>query len=45
MSNVDCYDGQAARSGEAGNVEADDEDLLTIHPIVDGRLKNIGRNE
>ena len=45
MSNVDCFDGQAARSGEAGNVETGDEDLLTIHPIVDGRLKNIGRNE
>lgn len=45
MSNVDCFDGQSARIGAAGQVELGDDDLLTIHPIVDGRLKNIGRNE
>jgi hypothetical protein len=45
MSNVDCFDGQSARSGAPGQVELGDEDLLVVHPVVDGRLKNIGRNE
>ena len=46
MSSVDCFDGKEVRSGDsAGVVHLADEDLITIHPIVDGRLKDSGRDE
>jgi 5'-nucleotidase len=46
MSSVDCFDGKEARSGMATNeVELTDEDLITVNPAVDGRLKDIGRKE
>ncbi|EGN96165.1 hypothetical protein SERLA73DRAFT_170577 [Serpula lacrymans var. lacrymans S7.3] len=46
MSDVDCFDGQKARSGraeDAGKKYDGDEDLLIIHPVIDGRLKDEGR--
>lgn len=45
MSLVDPYDGQSARSGLDNDKKAapSDEDLLTISPEVDGRLKDAGR--
>lgn len=52
MSDVDCFDGEKMRKGrfesEKEKTEDDesdgmDEDLLTIHPVVDGRLKDEGR--
>ncbi|KZV84073.1 Metallo-dependent phosphatase [Exidia glandulosa HHB12029] len=44
MSNVDCYDGQAARSGTAHR-EQKGADLITIHPVVDGRMKDVARSK
>ena len=54
MSDVDCFDGASMRgagpkteSGQAKEaVEANEaeSDLLTIHPEVDGRLKDEGRS-
>jgi hypothetical protein len=40
MSEVDCFDGGKARKGSIGEVNQDTEDLITIHPVVDGRLKD-----
>lgn len=45
MRAVDPFDGEKMRKGEKcaePQVEQDD-DLLTISPIVDGRLKDQGR--
>jgi len=43
MSGVDSFDGEKMRGGKSsGNADAMDEDLLVIHPIVDGRLKDVG---
>ncbi|KII88925.1 hypothetical protein PLICRDRAFT_175177 [Plicaturopsis crispa FD-325 SS-3] len=48
MSDVDCFDGAQARSGQAGEAKEDtelsEEDLITVHPSVDGRLKDEGRD-
>jgi hypothetical protein len=50
MSGVDCFDGATIRGGGTSNgptakKEIDEtEDLLTIHPVVDGRLKDEGRS-
>jgi hypothetical protein len=51
MSDVDTFDGGSVRRGrgeadEKGKREVSQEregDLLTIHPEVDGRLKDIAR--
>lgn len=52
MSEVDCFDGETLRRGrtrERKSEESDDthdtslDDLITIHPVVDGRLKDEGR--
>jgi len=41
MSGVDCFDGGKARKGSvAYNGNYGEEDLPTIHPMVDGRLKD-----
>ena len=51
MSPVDCFDGSAFRKSyiatdqrkeEVHNVSTDD--LLIVHPVVDGRLKDEGRS-
>lgn len=47
MSEVDCFDGGKARKGSIGEVTQEideDEDLVTIHPVIDGRLKDEGRS-
>ncbi len=54
MSGVDCFDGSHARAekgGEAVTAATDDgqsgkvdPDLLVIDPVVDGRLKDVGRS-
>jgi hypothetical protein len=51
MSDVDCFDGSAVRSGKKQSTldlqkikEAYEEDLLTISPEIDGRLKDEGRD-
>lgn len=47
MSAVDPFDGAQARKGITSNIkvdEAPDEDLLVIHPEIDGRLGDAGRN-
>lgn len=52
MSGVDCFDGAGARRGTTkrqaavGEEKGEEErqDLVTIHPIVDGRLHDEGRN-
>jgi len=48
MSGVDCFDGQKARSGEGfegiPQGEEGGEDLPVVSPIVDGRLRDEGRN-
>ncbi|KAH9946326.1 Metallo-dependent phosphatase [Epithele typhae] len=52
MSDVDCFDGARMRRGRAEGeqkpkedeeLNGADEDLLVIHPVVDGRLKDEGR--
>lgn len=44
MSPVDCFNGEFMRNGKVGGSSAeDDKDLLVIHPIVDGRLHDEGR--
>ncbi|OBZ75651.1 Trifunctional nucleotide phosphoesterase protein YfkN [Grifola frondosa] len=57
MSEVDCFDGSTMRKGLGEEQEikekdedtegmiADDEDLVTINPVADGRLKDEGRSE
>lgn len=48
MSDVDCYDGKQVRrghgNGKGGHEKTCTEDLLVIHPVVDGRLKDVARN-
>ncbi|KLO14900.1 Metallo-dependent phosphatase [Schizopora paradoxa] len=54
MSGIDCFDGSRARAekgGEEPSLRKDDEgsgkvdpDLLVIDPVVDGRLKDVGRS-
>jgi 5'-nucleotidase len=45
MSNVDVFDGSKMRCGKTEGGEGEvDEDLLQIHPVVDGRFKDIGRD-
>lgn len=47
MSDVDCFNGAKARKGSVGDmveVNENDEDLLVIHPVVDGRLRDEGRD-
>lgn len=48
MSGVDCYDGKKIRRGSGGNgknghEKTCKEDLLVIHPVVDGRFKDVAR--
>ncbi|EJD53251.1 Metallo-dependent phosphatase [Auricularia subglabra TFB-10046 SS5] len=45
MSDVDCYDGMAARTGAAHVKTSDNakKDVITIHPVVDGRMKDVAR--
>ncbi|KAI3613606.1 flagellar associated protein [Moniliophthora roreri] len=46
MSDVDAFDGKEVRAGRKSNKEVDEsasEDLLVIEPMVDGRLKDEGR--
>ena len=47
MSCVDCFNGVKAGKGSIGDmteVNENDEDLLVIHPVADGRLKDEGRD-
>lgn len=46
MSSVDPYDGKGIRSGTESEKKDDeaDDDLLTVSPEVDGRLKDEGRD-
>ncbi|KAH9853979.1 Metallo-dependent phosphatase [Lenzites betulinus] len=54
MSDVDCFDGDRMRKSgfdgqekqgteESGEFAGAEEDLVLIHPVVDGRLKDEGR--
>lgn len=55
MSEVDCFDGETVRrkwgasppegtaDGGADSHATDEEDLLQIYPVLDGRLKDIAR--
>jgi 2',3'-cyclic-nucleotide 2'-phosphodiesterase (5'-nucleotidase family) len=49
MSGVDCFDGAKQRAGEPqgesdGLGKPSDEDLLVVHPWVDGRLRDEAQN-
>lgn len=49
MSGVDCFDGAKLRVGkqqdEDGETKAPaEEDMITVHPVVDGRLRNEARS-
>ena len=47
MNCVDCFNGVKARKGSVGDmieVNENNEDLLVIHPVVDGRLKDERRD-
>lgn len=54
MTDVDCFDGAQARTGlealsknSESNEEIDgekDADLITVHPAIDSRLKDVGRS-
>jgi 5'-nucleotidase len=49
MSGVDCYDGKKVRrgggeDGKNGHEKTYKADLLVIHPVVDGRLKDVARS-
>lgn len=46
MSSVDAYDGENARKGrECRKVSTEpDDDLLLVHPHIDGRLVNVGKD-
>ena len=42
MTNVDCFDGASARKfDDSANPIPDEASLLKIHPVVDGRMKNV----
>lgn len=41
MSDVDPFDGEKARTGDVVTVnEIEDEDLLCVNPVIDGRLRD-----
>lgn len=46
MEGVDCLNGELMRAGqkEVEASEKEEEDLLVITPIADGRLKDVGRS-
>ncbi|KAH7107747.1 Metallo-dependent phosphatase [Auriculariales sp. MPI-PUGE-AT-0066] len=44
MSDFDCFDGQAARTGKVAEKRSPVE-VITIHPVVDGRLKDVARSK
>jgi 5'-nucleotidase len=49
MSGVDCFNGKKVRrggngSGENGHGKGYSEDLPVIHPVADGRIKDVARN-
>ena len=46
MSAVDCFDGKAARSSfkQVDESNDNDMDLIVIHPVVDGRMKDVARS-
>ncbi|KAF8431807.1 Metallo-dependent phosphatase-like protein [Boletus edulis BED1] len=47
MSCVDCYDGTKVRrgnDGKNGHEKTYKGDLLVIHPVVDGRFKDVARS-
>ena len=52
MSGVDCFDGSTVRSRKAHGdgddlketLDVSEEDIITIHPFIDGRFKDEGRN-
>jgi 5'-nucleotidase len=44
MSGVDVFDGDAARCGKPAESKTND-DLITVKPVVDGRLKNLGKGD
>jgi hypothetical protein len=43
LNSADCFDGSAARAGEQGAVDMGEDYLITVSPVVDGRMPNIGR--
>lgn len=46
MSSVDGFNGSKMRKGNVGGYEQgdnEDEDMLVIHPVIDGRLQDEGR--
>jgi len=43
MSGVDCFDGEKARAGETGLIDETDDDLISVCPVIDGRLKDEAR--
>ena len=49
MSGVDCFDGGSMRGRrphvqeEQESLDVSEDDLITVHPIVDGRFKDEGR--
>ncbi|KAJ3515958.1 hypothetical protein NLJ89_g1419 [Agrocybe chaxingu] len=46
MSSVDAFDGGNARKGHPcaeASVNTSNEDLLVVHPVIDGRLKDEGK--
>ena len=50
MSPVDCYDGSSVRKTQPHvqkdvkeSLDVSEDDLVTIHPVVDGRFKDEGR--
>jgi 5'-nucleotidase len=50
MSAVDCFDGDSMRGrkphddAEEEKLDVSEEDLITIHPVVDGRMKDVARD-
>ncbi|KAF9234769.1 Metallo-dependent phosphatase-like protein [Melanogaster broomeanus] len=44
MSGVDCFNGKKVRHGENGHEDSHSDDLPVIHPVVDGRFKDVARN-
>ncbi|KAF9228782.1 Metallo-dependent phosphatase [Gyrodon lividus] len=46
MSGVDCFNGKKVRrgNGENGHGKSHSEDLPVIHPVADGRFKDVARN-
>ena len=49
MNGIDRYDGKKIRrrsggNGKNGHQKTYKEDLLVIHPVVDGRFKDVARS-